>query len=281
MASVAKEVAKKMSVAHAIPLLIVVLTPGIWTGCKTASETVGSGAGSESELRRRGEELVAEYLKRDAAPYRKSFMRFTIKLPNQPEEVYDLEVWRKQARDETNTLTQIRRGAEGAVASLTIERPGQETVNVSYVPVNNQFRETGTNKTFFGGLTTGELLGEWHKYDLKLKAEKEVKGVKVYEVESTLKPSADSQIARFITLFRADNYLPLESRLFNSRSEQIRVYDIKEIRTVEGHDVIWRTEVENYTNDGKIRIEMVSVSFPKTLDDAAFTRERLKEIAKN
>jgi hypothetical protein len=208
-------------------------------------------------------------------------MRISIKLPNQTEEVYDLEVWRKQARDETDTLTQIRRGAEGAIASLTIERSGQETVNVSYVPVNNQFRETGTNKTFFGGLTTGELLGEWHKYDLKLTAEKEVKGIKVYEVESTLKPDAESQIARFITLFRVDNYLPLESRLFNSRNEQIRVYDIKEIRTVEGRDVIWRTEIENYTNDGRIRIEMVSVAFPEKLDDEAFTRQRLKDLAKN
>ena len=41
---------------------------------------------------------------------------------------------------------------------------------------------------FFGGLTAQELLGEWDKYDYSLVDEKELGGVKVYEVEGTLKP---------------------------------------------------------------------------------------------
>ena len=66
---------------------------------------------------------------------------------------------------------------------------------------------------FFGGLTAQELLGEWDKYDYQLLSEKDLNGVKVYEVEGNLKSPGYSIIARSVTLFRADNYLPAEMHL--------------------------------------------------------------------
>ncbi len=261
-------------------LWLLLFSACIWIGCGKGATDEAGKATSAAKKRQEGERIISEYLKRDSSPYRKSFIRFSIKLPNQTEEVYDLEVWRRQTSEQTDTLTQVSRNNEGGLASLTIERNGQDTVNVSYVPANDQFRETGTNRTFFGGLTMGELLGEWQKYDSDLVAEKEVDGSRAYEVESKLKPSAESAITRFTTLFRSDNYLPIESHLFNSRDEEIRTYYVRDHRTIEGRPVVWTTEIENHANNGKIRIEMTNVSFPAKLDDAAFTREKVKALTK-
>ena len=46
--------------------------------------------------RERGKQIVAEYLKRDAAPYRKNRVRLTIASASEPLKVYELEIWRKQ-----------------------------------------------------------------------------------------------------------------------------------------------------------------------------------------
>src|SRR5438445_7220915 len=56
---------------------------------------------------KRGAEIVAEYLKRDAAPYRRMKVRFTIKTEGEPEKIYEVDNWRKQTAEGTTTLTQI------------------------------------------------------------------------------------------------------------------------------------------------------------------------------
>lgn len=229
----------------------------------------------------RGAEIVAEYLKRDAAPYRKNHVRLTIVSPTDPLKTYELEIWRKQTQAETLTLTHVvQPAAENDLAALSVEKPGEPTINVTYVSSNGQFRETGTNKMFFGGLTAQELLGEWDKYDYRLLGEKDLQGVKVYEVEGNLKQGGDSAIAKSITLFRADTYLPAELHLFNSGGEEVRTFRAEKYKTVGSHEVIWHTEIENHVRQAKISIEMLSVEFPEKADDAMFTRERLKQLAK-
>ena len=194
----------------------------------------------------RGAQVVAEYLKRDASPYRKNRVRMTIAAPSEPVKVYELEIWRKQTSAETLTLTHVVQPAhENDLAALSVERKGQPAINVTYVSSTDQFRETGTNKMFFGGLTAQELLGEWDKYDYELLSEKDLNGVKVYEVESKLKPSGDSIIARSITLFRADNYLPAEMHLFNSEGKEVRTFKVTKYNNVAGRDVIWLMEIDN------------------------------------
>src|SRR5687768_14098420 len=129
----------------------------------------------DAALRReRGTQIVAEYLKREAAPYRKNRVRLNISSASEPSKVYELEISRKQTATETLTLTHIvQPSAESDLAALSVERKGEPAVNVTYVSSADQFRETGTNKTFFGGLTAQELLGEWDKYDYSLMGEKD------------------------------------------------------------------------------------------------------------
>jgi hypothetical protein len=225
--------------------------------------------------------VVAEYLKRDAAPYRKNRVRMTITSATEPLKVYELEIWRKQTDTETLTQTHVVQPVdESDLAALSIERKGEPTTNVTYVSSMDEFRETGTNKMFFGGLTAQELLGEWDKYDYSLVEEKELGGVKVYEVEGTLKPGTESVIARTRTLFRADTYLPAEMHLFDSDGKEVRTFQVKTFRNVGGRDVIWLTEIENHLRPTKITIETLSLDFPEKADNAIFTRDRLKQLSR-
>ena len=249
----------------------------MWNGCSTRNTCRPR---RRSHAPERGAQIVAEYLKRDAAPYRKNRVRLTIASESEPLQVYELEIWRKQTAAETLTLTHVVQPAdESDLAALSVERKGEPTINVTYVSSTDQFRETGTNKMFFGGLTAQELLGEWDKYDYTLVAEKDLDGVKVYEVEGTLKPTADSMIARTRTLFRADTYLPAEMHLFNSDGKELRTFRVKEFRNVAGREAVWLTEIENHVRPTKVTIETLSLDWPEKADDAMFTRDRLKQLA--
>jgi hypothetical protein len=257
-------------------LLLVALA--MFSGCKRETP-VGqdySTAGKE-----RGAQIVSEYLKRDAAPYRKQRVRLTITATAEPTKVYELEIWRKQTEAETLTLTHVVQPAdESDLAALSIERKDQPTINVTYVSSADQFRETGTNKMFFGGLTAQELLGEWDKYDYSLLTEKDLNGVKAFEVEGTLKPGAESVIARTRTLFRVDNYLPAEMHLFNSAGEEVRTFQVKDYRKTAGREVVWLTEIENHVRPTKVTIETLALDFPDKVADIMFTREHLKQLSR-
>jgi hypothetical protein len=273
------------TVAICSGLLLVGL--GGLSGCK---QDAPAGRNLAANAHERGEQVVAEYLKRDASPYRKLRVRLTIddldaklRSPNSSEarKVYELEIWRKQTEGETLTLTHVVQPAdENDLAALSVERKGQPTVNVTYVSSTDQFRETGTNKMFFGGLTAQELLGEWEKYDYSLLDEKELNGVKVYEVEGTLESGADSTLARTRTIFRADTYLPAEMHLFDSGGQEVRTFVVKSYRNVTGREVVWVTEIENHVRPTKITIETLGLDFPDKADDAMFTRDQLKQLAR-
>jgi hypothetical protein len=262
----------------ALGIMLFLLAFGGLTGCKRETPAGRDLAAAHQE---RGRQIVAEYLKRDRAPYRKNRVRMTITSATEPLKVYELEIWRKQTDAETLTQTHVVQPAdESDLAALSIERKGEPTINVTYVSSMDEFRETGTNKMFFGGLTAQELLGEWDKYDYSLLEEKEVGGVKVYEVEGTLQPGTDSVIARTRTLFRADTYLPAEMHLFDSDGKEVRTFQVKTFRNVEGREVIWLTEIENHLRPTKITVETLSLDFPEKADDAIFTRDRLKQLSR-
>jgi len=268
----------RLGARSTVVTLLVIIVASVWSGCKRETPAGRDIAAMRQE---RGRQVVAEYLKRDAAPYRKNRVRMTITSTTEPLKVYELEIWRKQTEAETLTQTHVVQPAdESDLAALSVERKGEPTINVTYASSMDQFRETGTNKMFFGGLTAQELLGEWEKYDYSLVEEKELGGVKVYEVEGTLKPGMESVIARTRTLFRADTYLPAEMHLFDSDGKEVRTFQVKTYRNVGGRDVIWLTEIENHLRPTKITIETLRLDFPEKADDAIFTRDRLKQLSR-
>ncbi len=250
----------------------------VFVGCRHEAPASRDNA---ADSHARGTEIVAEYLKRDASVFRKQRVRLTITSATEPQKVYELEIWRKQSEGETLTLTHVVQPAEESdLAALSIERKGQPTTNVTYVSSTDQFRETGTNKMFFGGLTAQELLGEWEKYDYSLLSEKDLSGVKAYEVEGTLKAGAESVIAKTRTLFRADNYLPGEMHLSDSAGQELRTFLVKKYQQVAGRDVVWLTEIENHIRPTKVTIETLNLDFPDKADETMFTRERLKQLSR-
>ena len=174
----------------------------------------------------------------------------------------------------------IKPAEESDLATLAIEGTAKKTVIVTYAASRDEFRETDTNKMFFGGLTAGELLGEWGKYDYRLTGEKEIEGQKAYEVEGKLKPSAGSVVARMNVVFRADNYLPAELHLFDSTGREIRTYKVTEFKDDQAGAYAARTEADNPVYKTHIMIEFLSREFPARLEDSIFSREKLKQFVR-
>lgn len=230
----------------------------------------------------KGGEVVAEYLRRDAAPFRKSRVRFTITGDEEPTKIYEIETWRRQTENETATLTRFVKPEEDRdLASLTIESPDKPTTVTSYSAGRDDFRDSGTNKMFFGGLTAGELLGEWEKFDYKLLGEKTVDGVQVFELEGELKKSESGVVAKTAVLMRADLYVPFEIKLYDKTGQHIRTFKIREVKSDARGPFAAVTDVENHVYKTKILLEVLSREYPAAMEDSFFTRENLKAIARS
>jgi len=260
-----------------ISIVLLLSSANLLAACQRKAEQSNM---SEETQRARGAEIVAEFQKRDSAPSRHVQLRMVIATADQPEKEYEFEIWRKQDPGETKSLLHVVKPAtERQLASLSIQQAGENPQNVTYHPANNQFEEFDADRQAFGGLTVQEMLGDWSKYEHRLIGEKELDGVKVYEIENTLKPNESSIIKRFIVLIRADNMLPAEAHVFNAEGKEIRTYRIKEYRTIEGHPTFWRIEIENPVRRTKIALEVLNESFNERLDEDLFTRENLKRLA--
>jgi hypothetical protein len=238
-------------------------------------------ANTQPSSEKRGQEIVAEFLKRDASPFRKIRVRFTISTEDEPQKIYEIDNWRRQTTDATTTLSQIVKPAEDSdLGSLTLEPKGAPSIVTTYASSRGDFRETDTKKMFFGGLTAGELLGEWYKFDFRLTSEREQGGIHGFEVEGKLKQGSESAVSRSVMFFRADNYFPVELHFFDAMGREIRSYRVTGLKESGGHVYAVRTEVENPVYKAKIVIEFLSVEYPQHLDDGFFSREKLRAFAR-
>ena len=138
----------------------------------------------------------------------------------------------------------------------------------------NSLEKAAQIKLFFGGLTSQELLGEWDKYKSRLISKKEDK--KIFEIESMLKKDSKSVIKRIVTHFGWDDYLPRELHLFNSEGKELRAFIINEFQTFNGKKMVSKTTIRNHIYKATIIIEVLEMSFPKSLPDKMFERESLK-----
>jgi hypothetical protein len=251
-------------------------------GC-TDRATVNPSSNSQSEAgssANKGSEAMAEYLKRDQAPFRKNRVRFTISSEDDPQKIFEIDTLRKQAGTDTLTVTQIVKPAEESdLASLTIESEGKPTSVTTYVASMDEFRETDTGRMFFGGLTAGELLGEWNKFDYRLIGEKAVDGQQMLELEGKLKKPSSSLIAKMNILMRADNYLPVDIQMFDAGGRHLRSYKVSEVKTDSKGPYASRTEIENLVYKTKVVVDVLNREFPSNADESIFTRDRLKKIS--
>lgn len=261
---------------------ILILLSFLMAGCsETHPEGSSTTAGPPStDAVSKGNSIVGEYLDHDAATLRKQRVRFTIASEDEPVKIYEVDTWRKQSESETVTLTQIVKPAEDSdLASLTVEKKGESAIVTSFVASQDTFRETDTGKMFFGGLTAGELLCEWHKFDFRFLGEREVNGSRVYELEGKIRKGESSVVSRMIVLMRAAEPIPVGLQLFDAGERQIRTYRVVDVKRDAKGVFAEKTEVENPIYKTKIVIEVLAREFPDTVDTSFFSREKLREIA--
>ncbi len=245
-------------------------------GCNSSSQAPPATT-PQSKPADRGNEIIKEYIKHEEAPFRKERVRFTIRAEGEPVEIYELDVWRRQAGSKTETLSLIVKPEEDAGSgALAIEEEGKPTVNVTYSQSRDEFRETDTGKMFFGGLTAQELLGEWTKYNFKFVADRDVDGMKAVEIEGKLKDGQTSAIASNKVVIDTKDQLLLEVRLFDNTGKELRTYSYKDIKTADGRRYVSKTEAINHVYNSRITIEILSREYPSAIDDSMFSREKLK-----
>ena len=263
--------------AHAAKCVLIVGFCLMLLCCGSGGGTNSTGAGDPVA---RGRQIVDEYLKRDGSPYRKSKIKFTVTEEGEAAKVYEIDSWRKQTPDQTTTLTQIVSPADEAGSSLTVEAKGQKTVITTYANSLNEFRDTDSKKMFIGGLTAGELLGDWDQFNYQFIGEKQLNGARVFDVEGKLKPDGDSIVSRMVVSFRAGDYVPAESHMYGADSKELRVYRTATIKGDPTHPYASRIEVDNNVYNSHIVIEVLSQEYPQSIDDAMFTKDKLKTPAK-
>jgi len=67
--------------------------------------------------------------------------------------------------------------------------------------------------------------------------------------------------------------------LFDAGGKEMRTFNQREAKT-EGRPYVTKTEVENHIYNSKITIEITSREYPATIDDAMFSREKLRQSVK-
>ena len=262
-----------------LKILILLLFFLAAAACTDSVSTTPNSTGAKPSADR-GNEIVEAYLRRSASPYRKDIVRLTVRSDSEPEQVYELEAYRRQTGKETTTLSVIRRPVENAgTASLSIEVPDRPTVNVTYSAARGDFRETGTEKMYFGGLTIQELLGEWSKYEHVYKGERNELGITRWEVAGKLKEGKRSVIETTLLFFDPQTNLPVETALFDRSGKKLRTYKAERINSANEKPYIALMNVENHIYNNHITIEILSREYPEMLDDSLFTRERLRRSA--
>src|SRR5258708_14744151 len=205
------EFSKRESIVTLFILLMAValfsLTACSSDGAGKTTENAKSTPNIIGDGKEKGTKIVADFHAADGAMYSKGRIKMTVVAAGEPTTVYEADVLRKQTPEERVTLSHVvKPEASSDIASLSVEKKNEKTLNVSYAQSTGKFVEYDSSKQLFGGLTAQELLGgELEKYDFNYLSEKTIDGAKTYEVESILKPNEDSIIARSVTFFIDDN----------------------------------------------------------------------------
>lgn len=198
-----------------------------------------------------------------------------------PEEIL-VRVLHRPSADETRTFMQIVSPvSESKQAVLVIERPGQKTDVISYLPGLRRIvrLSTGRRLSYKGvSVSVQELIGgELYNYDHTLTGVQVIDGVPTYVVESHLKADRESDYPRMVGFYRQDTFLPMMVELYNVRGERERIARFTEITTVEGQPTIRRVEVESVPDGRHFTLETLEVTYEE-LPEALFTEAHLIEV---
>jgi len=198
-----------------------------------------------------------------------------------PEEIFG-RVRRRPSAIESRTFMQIvSPRSESKQAMLVIERPGQKTEVISYLPGLRRIVKlsTGRRLSYKGvSVSVQELIGgELYNYEHTLIGVRTINGLPAYVVESHLKADRESDYPRMVGYYRQDTFAPVTVELYNAQGERERIARFTDIATVEGQPTIRRVEIESVPDGRHFTLETVELTYEE-LPDALFTEAHLSEV---
>lgn len=130
------------------------------------------------------------------------------------------------------------------------------------------------DKSFMGSdATYDDLSGrELDDYEYQLLAEGETKGKwTTYKVESTPKPTTNSQYSKLISWIDQETFVPVYTEMYDKSGKLLKELEVKDLQVVGGYQTPMKNELRNVQTGHSTKLSILQMKVDLNLPDRIFT----------
>ena len=158
------------------------------------------------------------------------------------------------------------------IAMLARQKPGQDAIAWSYLPLIRRVRELAPVETFEPFLGTEYTYSDLGFFDAsgkyQLVGEEEHGGAKTYKVEGL--PRNDYYDSKIVTWINQTNYLPVERDYYDKAGRLWKVGLFQDVKDVDGVATVTKFYMEDKQANTSTEIKLVSVQYDTKLAPDVF-----------
>ena len=165
---------------------------------------------------------------------------------------------------------------------LARERPDQATTAMSYLPGLKKVGRLGSDSQINfreARVTVQELLGlELGQYNHSAGERVNEKGEPAIKAELIQKPDRQLAFAKIDAYFRERDGAPIRFDLYDGRGSVAKAVSIGEIKEIQGHRTVTHVDIEDHTQNLKLKLLTQAINYDRGLSEKLFTEENLISI---
>ncbi len=190
---------------------------------------------------------------------------------------------RKYAVSGISTLLRVNFPPEESEKTLlAIERPDQATTAMSYLPGLKKVGRLGSDSQVSfreARVTVQELLGlELGQYSHSAGERVSEKGEPAIKAELIQKPDRSLAFPKIDAYFRERDGTPLRFDLYDGRGSVAKAVTIAETKEIQGHQTVTHVDIDDHTQNLKLKLITQAINYDRGLSDKLFTEENLIAI---
>jgi Outer membrane lipoprotein-sorting protein len=165
---------------------------------------------------------------------------------------------------------------------LAFERPDQPTTAMSYLPGLKKVARIGSDSQINfreARVTVQELLGlELGQYNHSAGERVSEKGEPAIKAELIQKPDRQLAFPKIDAYFRERDGAPIRFDLYDGRGSVAKAVSIAEIKEIQGHQTVTHVDIDDHTQNLKLKLLTQAINYDRGLSDKLFTEENLISI---
>jgi hypothetical protein len=190
---------------------------------------------------------------------------------------------RKYAATGVATLLRVNLPPEESDRTLlAFERPDQATTAMSYLPgLKKVARLRSDSQINFreARVTVQELLGlELGQYSHAAGERVSEKGEAAIKAELIQKPDRQLAFPKIDAYFRERDGAPIRFDLYDGRGSVGKAVSIAEIKEIQGHRTVTHVDIDDHTQNLKLKLITQAINYDRGLSEKIFTEENLISI---